>query len=490
MKDSNLISILRTFSDIEIKEFENFVNSPFFNKNQNVVKLNDLILLEYPFPDHSRLSKTILHEKIYPGAEFSDENIKTLIYLLTRLAEQYLSYKEHNSNKYGPQLNLLSELDGRNLDKQFMKHQKKIDKLLSEEKFNELGILKQKVSYDLIKRDFYIKRGDENTFNQMDSNVLKNTVTIFLMELFRSYNSLKRKAILSIGNDIDFHEGLINSINLEEVFSILKKHNLPDFELVELYHLSYLLLKEPGNKQNYRNFADRFQKSFNNINKNELYLLSTLHVNAVQYVWELDNLDFAEESLEAYKILISLYEYSGDTYLRSAVYRNVLRLGVQLKHFEWVENFITEYAPKLHPNEITNMKHYSDAYLAFAKGEYGISLEHSSKVNFNTFQMKYHLRNLQLMSFFELAEFEPALSLIDSYRHFIHKEKYFSLSIKKSYLDFIKYTEEMIKLQDTGKNVNYRELRAKVSGSNPMRKKWLLEKIGECEVKNKQRRSN
>jgi hypothetical protein len=69
--------------------------------------------------------------------------------------------------------------------------------------------------------------------------------------------------------------------------------------------------------------------------------------------------------------------------------------------------------------------------------------------------------------------------MIDAYKHFIRKEKNFSEKLKQSYMEFIQYVNELIKVKLGENKTGIGELKQRIAGSNSMRKQWLLDKVNE-----------
>ena len=101
MIKSNLVELLRSFSLHEIKEFGEYVHSPFFNKNQSVMKLYDYIRKQYPEFRSEKLKKEFVFNALFPRAEYNDGFMRTLIFLLTQNAEQYLSHINYKNQSVG-----------------------------------------------------------------------------------------------------------------------------------------------------------------------------------------------------------------------------------------------------------------------------------------------------------------------------------------------------------------------------------------------------
>ncbi len=116
MFNSKIISVVRSFSKDEIKEFRKFVDSPFFNKEgKYVLRFYDEIKKYYPGFDNKSLERSILFYKLYPGKKYDDSIMRKLSSTLQKLAEEYLnlltmkleSYSLHNYKNL-PQIKNLS----------------------------------------------------------------------------------------------------------------------------------------------------------------------------------------------------------------------------------------------------------------------------------------------------------------------------------------------------------------------------------------------
>ena len=130
MKKSSLIELLSKFSQKEFKEFGEFVHSSFFNKNQSVNKLYDYLRKVYPDFEYDLLQKQYVYDILFPNVEYNDGFMRTIIFNLYSLAEEYLSYIRYKRYPFIVKRNLLYELNERKLDKQIERKLKEIKKEL------------------------------------------------------------------------------------------------------------------------------------------------------------------------------------------------------------------------------------------------------------------------------------------------------------------------------------------------------------------------
>src|SRR5438552_7153983 len=92
MENLKLFSLLKTFTQNEVAEFEDFVRSPFHNKLMTVIKFFDVIKEYYPEFQNDHFTKENIYSKIYEKERYNDELIRTLISRLLGLAEDYLGH--------------------------------------------------------------------------------------------------------------------------------------------------------------------------------------------------------------------------------------------------------------------------------------------------------------------------------------------------------------------------------------------------------------
>ena len=113
---------------------------------------------------------------------------------------------------------------------------------------------------------------------------------------------------------------------------------------------------------------------------------------------------------------------------------------------------------------------------------YKEALPYFHKVIPEDFMFKLDLKNLMLIAHFELKNYESALSLIDSYYHFLSKDKTLSIAQKKIYKSFANAVHRLIiERTSPNKSFNY-TLELCLKDDFPC-KEWVNEKIVEMSIK-------
>ena len=85
-----------------------------------------------------------------------------------------------------------------------------------------------------------------------------------------------------------------------------------------------------------------------------------------------------------------------------------------------------------------------------------------------------------LLIYYELSLMEQAYSLIDTYKHFLAKNKNLSTLFKKNNLDFLNYYIKLIKFKNESEVIDLDRMKKEISARGKLiHKGWLLRKIEE-----------
>ncbi|MDQ3194483.1 MAG: hypothetical protein M3P82_05730, partial [Bacteroidota bacterium] len=177
------------------------------------------------------------------------------------------------------------------------------------------------------------------------------------------------------------------------------------------------------------------------------------------------------------------YEYFKtveNKYLPFDIYRNVLLNCIAVRKLTYMEEFIKIYSKYLLPNHIQSVENYSYALLFFEKKMFNKALLFLNKIKFDQFVYKLDMKNLQLKINYELQQFESAISVIDTYKHFLKNNALISESRSTTHLNFLNFTNAILQIKNGSGKVNVSYLADRVKKSkNVFDKIWLQDKIKE-----------
>jgi hypothetical protein len=135
MNNSNLISLLKTFTKSEMKEFDKFLRSPYFTEGKGLrhrVIYDYFVCLREFYPEFTgkTFSKEYLHSRIYPSTGYNDAVMRRLNYDLLTLTKRFITQLEFEESSAITKRNLLIQLTKRKTDKLYITHFKEITNYL------------------------------------------------------------------------------------------------------------------------------------------------------------------------------------------------------------------------------------------------------------------------------------------------------------------------------------------------------------------------
>ncbi len=474
MKDSSLISLLRTFSKLEMNRFEKFLLSPYFSERSRIRinKVNEYFrVLKKFYPDFEGKNFTgeNLYKTIYPGTKFKDYSIRKLNSDLLKLAEKFLMQQEFENSEIESRKFLLNQLTHRNQEKLFRKCFESMIEYLNGLKKDEDYFYE---TYFVWQRYWEIYYGKKNIYKL--GKVIENTDNYFIYVVLGALRiylwAISYSKVANSSNDLMMIEEILNYV----------ENNMGKFRKVPQILFYYYLIRLISEKE--EKYFDKLKElkahhfdSLTDPDKQNFFIMMT---NFCNVMIQSGNEKFKKERFELDKGYLNLIRklnlHSMHVFYILGASKNANRLG----EFEWVTKILEEFEKFTMDDNKEFMVNYIKADVCFLKKEYDKAIEYLSKINTNYSNQKQNIRNLMIQIFYEKSQMDSVLSLIDSSRHFLKRDKHLSENTKINSLNFIRFTEMLIRLPNKPAENEYRYFRSKLSETTVvLNKEWLMEKL-------------
>ena len=452
-------------------------------------------VLIYFHPDFKskNFNKEKVHEKLYPNQEYIESTIINLLANLSYLAEEYLKFTNIQNNFLKSQDFLFDEILKRKLFKLFEKNALEFKEILKDNRGLDANQIMSrfyfdtdKYNYNLINKTFAGKQTHEENIKLLTKRG-KHIIFYFIMQFIKQNLGLYT---YKFNYDVDICNNFIlnfsKSIDFKEILEYLCKNTEdPDYlRVAHTYKHLYLMFSEFENENHYNNFKKSLLQNSRVFNRSEKQFLSTALIQYCLYKNRIEGLDskYDKELFTVYNLIIDneYYKVEINDYFPVQLFRNIIQLGIRLKRYKWVENFITKNRRKLHPEQKENMYHYSLAKLYFERGMYRQAQDSFENVKLSFKMFRVDLKNMMLKTYYELNLIENVYSLIKSYREFLRTDKTISVERKSAYRSFVNITQKLLDARETGKKplLLYIESRLKEK-KNIFDRQWLNEKVSE-----------
>lgn len=473
MLKNSLIDILKVLKKKEIKDLNDFVISPFHNKNKNVVRLFNILKKYYPEFDSVKLNKETIYAKIFPGIKYNDNTMRSLIFGLSNIVMEYLAVNSLRKNEFDAKRYAALEFLERGADSLFLKSIEKAKDLLKVTPVNKhLTYLDDFLLLNLM----YAYSGERHILQGIEeitgySNILINFFLYHLLDI----NSF----IINKKNIVSFN---YNARLLDEILNYIETN---DFEGEPLILLKYYILKlsiDNSDTGCYYKIKNILKTDFASINHNDKYNAYILLQNVSVNNWQEGKEEFKNELAEIYDMMLSKGIYAGgsDEFMSHLLYKNIAAFMLNLNKLKWVENFINEYKDRLEPKNKESAYRFSRARLAFAGKRYSDCLELLSKVTYEDISYKMEVKVLAIKTHYELGNYETILSSLDSFRHFLGN-KLMTGHFAEMCNNFIKSVNHLIRLKESKPDLNsFNEYLFQLNSRKAIvSRDWLLSKANE-----------
>ena len=179
----------------------------------------------------------------------------------------------------------------------------------------------------------------------------------------------------------------------------------------------------------------------------------------------------------------NIYRNTENGFISAARFTSIVVQAVAAGDHNWTNNFIKEYKNKILPEFRESRHKHALALLEFEQGNFEKALKLISRIKYEAFAFRYYLKTLQLKIYYELNMYDEAISLIDTFRHFLRTTKSLPQFRKDRYAAFIKFTNSLLRAKDKKQNYSMVNLKSEIENDQMLvEKKWLLEKAGELVI--------
>ncbi|MBK9254159.1 MAG: hypothetical protein IPM42_01590 [Saprospiraceae bacterium] len=479
MKEKKIVAALSALNVYELNSFKKFVQSPYFNVNQNIVLYLDLLEGQLRKKEKEpELSDQKYWEIIFKPLPYNELKFNKLNSDLVKLFEQFIAQQEFDKM---PSFNINLKLEGL--------RKKNIDKLYN----GVIGEVQRLEKIELNKSaDYYLHKYliEKTLFNLTNENEKKTSKTEILRELnipaiSRNldyfYVAEKLKYYCTLLSWQKMYNLDIQMDHMDFVFSLSETENFQKIPPIAIYSKIHDTFIEREKEEHYIKLKELISQHIHLFPPTEM---REIYYTAISYCIEQvnkGNLKFHIETYIIYKEALDSNVLLVDNALSPSDFRNIVAAALRVSEYDWVEYFIHDYAIYLEEKSRNNAVHFNMARLDFYRKNYRKVIEHLQKVNYEDVWYNLGSKTLLISSYYELDEFDALESLLQAFRMYIDREKSLTKDRKTAYLNLIKYTKSLIRISPKDK-VKIQILKESINDEKTVAvKPWLLEKIAELE---------
>ncbi len=437
MLNNKLVFLLKTFTVRELKQFEKYVNSSFFNENETLCRLLALIYRAAPEFRQAPLSKQEAWSVMELKGAYNDLKYRRYISDLVRLCEGFMSYKVYQKHEIRARQNLLISLNERSVDKYFENYLKQARRSLAQQPLRDAGFYYDQFILDH-EYNHYVEMKFERTKETQIEQALQNIDIFYLVHKLSGWCAiLNFQKVTGRSHEIFL---------MEEILEHLKKKSYDHVPAIAIYYQILMTFTEEGGEPAFEKLVRLLKEHSHQFRHSEArkmyiyaqnYCLRKINSGATEYL---------EALFDLYKNALEKQVLLENNVLSPWSFKNIVTTALRLQQFDWVDEFIRTWYRKLAPAFRDNAYNYNRANLFFYRKEYPKVLVQLQRVELNDIFYSLDGRAMLLKTYYELGEVEALLALTESFRLFLRRNRHISDIHKTNYLNLIRYVRRLIKL--------------------------------------------
>ena len=475
MQQSRLIKYIKELSPKQRERFQLFVESPYFNQHEATTALLKIVLCSFKDAKIS-LVKEKVHKKLFPGEKYDEQQLHNVMSYLKKLYHRFLAIQRIESRPLEEQLLTLEAANDNNQFDLLKNRSKQLEKTLQKEKFknSQYHFINYRLN-NLI--GFYEGGFIDRSKTERFQSMLYHLDSYFIAEKLRQSAVLTANTMLmNTKYDFRFLDELLAYIEKNWDFY---KENLT----IALYYSCINTLRDANNPVHYqrlKSILDDHVEQLSAWERNDLYEFSQ---NYCVTQIHLGNSEFKNQLFEIYKHGLDTGHSLTQGILSEWHYKNITTLGCNLKEFDWTENFIHQFKDFLLEDVRENAYNYNLANLNYNRKRYNDALSALLLVNFS--DVNYHLGTtfLLLRTYYALKDTEALLSLIETSRIYVMRNKKMTTFQKRGYSNFLRFARKLVLLKHHAGTYSKKVLGEKLENlaekiqntENVLHRYWLLE---------------
>ncbi len=470
MHQSKMLEMLKHLRAKEVNRFSDYLASPFFNKDEDLLIFYNHIKKYAPDFESNSINKEKLLKKGISGLKLTEKKLGYMMSDIVEHVEGFIKYNTYFGNELEGYCNLLRVYNKWENDKLFDQTLKETKNHLDKDPFRNAPYFYKE----------YLLQSELNLF--------------FDRQKKRAYDVSLQKAtdyldLFYIATKLKYSCELINRQKLvatdyklrllKEISDHLSEISYDEYPSITIYYQILMTFVENENDEHFEKLKTLLEEHADKFPLDEAkdmyayaqnYAIRKINCGNKIYLREYFNL--SKQALEKKLLMV-------DGYLSPWTYKNIVIAALRAGEFEWTEQFIKNYKNKLNEKFRSNAYNYNLGYLLFFRGQYGEALRLINQVEFTDIFYSLDSRTMLIKIYYQLDELVPMQSAIEAFKVYLRRNKTLSENVKILYSNFLKFIDKLYRLTKRDKQ-KLSELAVKIEETKQIADlSWLKQKVEE-----------
>lgn len=465
MQNTRLWEAFAALSKSELRAFDKFVRSPFFNQKAQLTGLFEYLRT---CRDTEALPVSeAAFAAAYPEAAYDDQKLRLANSDLLKLLEHFWMYQEKFADVERNKIRLAGAYRKRNLPKHAeaalreARHSREARPWRHAEHFDDL----HRIELEQFQSASAAKRYDAFNLQEISDLMDKTYIARKLRHVCfaRSHQAVTQRP---------YRFGL-----LEAVFAHVEAEGLLDVPAIALYYHGCHFLADTAAEGHFARFREILRTQAEQFPPDELRALYLLAINfSIKKSNDTGDLAWYRATFDLYRDALARDLLLENGMLSRFAYHNIVGVAIRLHEVAWAEQFIQNYKHALERRYREAAFSLNMARVAYTRQAYREALLYLQRADYKDFINGMNAKTLQLKIYFETGETELLESHLDSIKNFIRRQRAVGYH-RDNYLNIVRYTRAIIRLDpnDTAAVANLKDqIEAELVLTE---KEWLVSRL-------------
>lgn len=473
MLSDKLVTLLQTFSKVELNRLRKLVVSPYFNDDEDVIRLFDFCLstLKKAPNQLEQTSKERVWKKLFPNRTFDDAHLRRITSSLIKLAIQFRALELRAKNPHDEWLFEQKALETAGLDKHLAGVERQITRSLEETKAKnaDFYLFSFQYHWNIFNRSYRVVAVTDYMAKLLPADeALENFYITQKLKMYVAWLSYRQ--FRSTNKELPLPPGFWEQI---------QSQRLSHIPMVAIYKLVIKILTEPNNEALFVELMEQLDGVAEVLAPDDYRECCYIAQNYCALKINQGQSEYYHRAFEIFKNMVTHGVLIEDGQLPEGVYKNIITTGLRAGALDWVEAFIENYSQYLPPSIRNNARAYNLANLFSHQKKYTKALEVLRSVEYSDVTYTLGAKTILLRIYYEQGEYIALDSLIDSFRIYLRRNKMISKNLQKEYNNFLNLVKKLTTIRSKDRKA-LEELKEKVMATSyNTPKKWLIDKLDE-----------
>lgn len=471
MKDSKLLQAIKVLSQKELRQFQLFADSPYFNRLEELRSLIAYFNSVAPEYEDAKIEKEVVFHAVFEGEAYDDLRLRHLFSDCLKLLERFLITEHVFVLPNEGDLHLLQQYNKRGLEKHFRYIHRKLQKGVKEEEF-QLRKYMDQFFLESIYNDFLsnnpIKKGQNNIAQASSS-----------LDSFYVLQKL-RFACMQINYSNVYFE-TFEIFLLDEIIAHVDNKGFQGDALISVYYNILMMLRKPEETNYFRQVKAFLEADLVNAAEEMALEILTFAQNYCVQRINKGEPEYYEHLFEIYKEGLNQGVLLKENSSSHRTFNNIISVACHLEQFDWALEFVNEVKDYLKEDIREPMYKYFLSVYHWYKKDYSTVLRLMMSFDFEDPFYVLNTKARMLRIYFEQGETEALLSLCESFRMYLRRNKLVSDAHKRNHLNLIKYASRLSKVRPHQRD-RLKKIQQQIENEKSVNnRKWLLDQVAHME---------